>query len=292
VPTLAKQQQLQLQQVQLTAIDDEVAGGPPVNIPTVPPDPFAGPSQIIWFDATNVEGHGLSAEVTEHPVEDGPDITDHIRPQQDTFTMTAFVTNHPHHTVDQILAKLPRQANLVWGAQEGSIKPLSIQYTTAPFVPGLSNAINAVGNALASGQGIQGQKTFITQTLQFDNQFDNVSEVYEALKALKDDATLVEVVTSIRSYENMIVKDVKMERDSQTGDGARFVIEFKEIRVVTTATVPAPKEVSAQAKVDKGVKGSKPVQAQELVSGWDKIASGLGARGVLGGAGVLNDVAK
>jgi hypothetical protein len=274
------QNQLLTAEVTTTTVKTTWGTGPDVEVPSnlnlLSLNGNLAGAQIIWFDATMTEVHGLANDVTEHPVEDGPDITDHIRPQQDTFRMTAFVTNHPYRTVDQILADLPRQADLVWGAQTGSVKPLALEYTTSPFVPGLSNAINAVGNALASGQGLQGQKTFLTQTLQFDQQFDNVSEVYEALRTLKDDGTLVEIVTSIRSYEDMVVKEVVMDRDPQTGDGARFTIDFKQVRIVTTATVPAPKEVSAQAKVDKGMKGSKPNTPQKIVSFAAKGSNGAG----------------
>lgn len=57
----------------------------------------ATPTQLdtLSIDATMREGHGRSAETTDHPVEDGADITDHIRKRAETYTIEGYVTNTP-----------------------------------------------------------------------------------------------------------------------------------------------------------------------------------------------------
>lgn len=50
----------------------------------------------IWnFDATTSESHQHTAEVTNHPVENGVDITDHIQLKPFKLTLTGIVTNTP-----------------------------------------------------------------------------------------------------------------------------------------------------------------------------------------------------
>ena len=53
------------------------------------------PSQILTFDATLAEGHKGTASVTDHPVENGVDFTDHIRRMPNSLTITGVVTDAP-----------------------------------------------------------------------------------------------------------------------------------------------------------------------------------------------------
>jgi len=50
---------------------------------------------LIEFDATLSEDHGQSVSVVSHPVEDGADITDHIRRLPETLSINAVVSNTP-----------------------------------------------------------------------------------------------------------------------------------------------------------------------------------------------------
>src|SRR5262245_60445383 len=49
----------------------------------------------IWIDVSISESHSLSASVTDHPVEQGVNIVDNIRPEPRTVEIEGLVTNHP-----------------------------------------------------------------------------------------------------------------------------------------------------------------------------------------------------
>lgn len=49
----------------------------------------------IELDASISESHVGEVEVTEHPVEQGANVTDHVRPKPDTLTIEGFVSNTP-----------------------------------------------------------------------------------------------------------------------------------------------------------------------------------------------------
>jgi hypothetical protein len=49
----------------------------------------------IWVDASLRETYSYGAEVTEHPVEQGADVADHIRPRSRVLSIEAVVTNTP-----------------------------------------------------------------------------------------------------------------------------------------------------------------------------------------------------
>jgi hypothetical protein len=57
--------------------------------------PTGGALQVLVFDAVVTEGWELNAEVTEHPVEVGPDIADHVRVKLALCTLEVFVSNEP-----------------------------------------------------------------------------------------------------------------------------------------------------------------------------------------------------
>lgn len=49
----------------------------------------------LSVDVTLREGHGRTAETTDHPIEKGADITDHVRKKPRTYTIEGYVTNTP-----------------------------------------------------------------------------------------------------------------------------------------------------------------------------------------------------
>lgn len=55
----------------------------------------AVPAGALELDAASLLGFESTAEVTEHPVETGAAIADHIRPLNGTFSVEGVVTNHP-----------------------------------------------------------------------------------------------------------------------------------------------------------------------------------------------------
>ena len=66
----------------------------------------------VVLDATTTETHTGTAQVTDHPVEDGADISDHIIQQPDQIDIVGIVTNTPIGIVERI-------GNILAGAESG-----------------------------------------------------------------------------------------------------------------------------------------------------------------------------
>jgi hypothetical protein len=62
---------------------------------------------VVQFDASVSEVHTDEVEITDHPVEDGSDISDHIRKLPITLEMNGVVTNNPLVFLASIRAKSP-----------------------------------------------------------------------------------------------------------------------------------------------------------------------------------------
>lgn len=60
----------------------------------------AGGLSTVLLDAVPQETHSGSAQVTQHPVERGAAITDHVRADPETLTISAVVSDHPLRNTD------------------------------------------------------------------------------------------------------------------------------------------------------------------------------------------------
>lgn len=62
---------------------------------------------VVTLDASIEETHTVASEVTEHPVEEGVSISDHIRRLPETLEINGVVTNHPIFLLPSITAPSP-----------------------------------------------------------------------------------------------------------------------------------------------------------------------------------------
>jgi hypothetical protein len=64
----------------------------------------------VEFDVSESESHRSSAKITDHPVEAGAQISDHVVPEQDSLELTARVTNTPIVSQDETATLSPFRA--------------------------------------------------------------------------------------------------------------------------------------------------------------------------------------
>lgn len=175
----------------------------------------------VELDASVSEVHTADAEITEHPVEAGANISDHIRQKPDTLTMEGLVSNTP----------LPApSSDLTFRRTAGSV------------------------------------------------QFDSRSELeparagtaYRDLLSIKESGTLVTVVTALRVYERMAIKNLSVPRDVKTGQAVRFTAQLVQVLTVESKTVTVDL-VSAKKKVSLGKKAAPttpaPIRAKSVLLG-------------------------
>lgn len=237
----------------------------------------AGGSLVtIEFDATPREQHTASAVPTEHPVEKGPNISDHVRPELDKLTVDVHVTNTP--------TRVPG-SNL--DGASGSVSPVTLNVDTleqtttqksieVPTRPDIPRVLPGVG--LLAGSGLLDSTTTVkvqthdtrlirasatANVLQFDSVFDRVRSIYDELLVLKDSATLLTINTSLRQYENMVLRQISAPRSVPDGNAITFTLDFQQIRFATAKRVAAPKTKMGAQKKNLG---AKPTTATETPS--------------------------
>ena len=146
----------------------------------------------IEIDSCLDETHQLSNTVTDHPVEEGFNVSDHSRPNPDVVTLRCFVSNTPLSSEQR--SRAVRQGD--------------IDFRTS--------AASAVQIGAVDGRG---------------------ANAYTKLKKLRDEGTLIEVVTTLRTYgvsatEGMMIQEISIPRSKDNFDGLEFSITLKQIRIV------------------------------------------------------------
>jgi hypothetical protein len=222
----------------------------------------------IWIDVSLSETHQLSAQVTEHPVEDGVNITDHIRPQPRSIQIEGIVTNHP------IELPLSHAGGVMASDDAGFI---DVATTPAQRIPPMSHEIQGEpgdlgfipgggqGQAIAGVLGLslprrrfaaelynedrEGRTFYAVNALGFSAEFDRVGAVYQALVEVASRPLTVKLVTGLDIYEVVALSDLSFERSSDIGrDALHFTATCKVLRIVSAQTVRVPKPVEQRGK--------------------------------------------
>lgn len=178
----------------------------------------------VMFDAGVGETHLWTATVTEHPVEKGVAITDHVRPGAFRISLDLWVTNTP--------------IDLPSGADDSFTE--GAQRTTSAL---------ALGGNLGSAT-----------TYQWSAQFDRVRKIYDALTTLIGDPPVsgITVLTTLATYDSMEIVNISVPRSASTGNNAmHFTLDMQQIRIVESQTVATPAPKVAQAH-----KGHKPTKEE------------------------------
>lgn len=186
-------------------------------------DPINDPPAALGtmtFDAVLSEEHDRSAVVTDHPVEQGTNIVDNVRPLPDELTLEVFISNSPIASPDAPLSPvtldlpMPGQGSFLAGGTGAIVSSLIY-----PSIPGPT-----IG---ASVQAFAGETDYVRQA-------------YETLTTLQSTATLLSVITPRAQYTNMILRSVRMHRDAGTGTSANFTLDLREVVIVYSGIVAAP----------------------------------------------------
>lgn len=220
--------------------------------------PKSGSQKSLYFDVVTSETQTLSTTITEHPVEDGPDVADHMRRDLDAVTLEVFVSNTPVYDVNN---------------RGGKVVPveLKVEKYEAPLelTPGsvfsaaggaLKKGIAAIGDALGLGLG-NGEAKNVATVMKFATEFDAISDTLILLRGLRNTSQLVDVMLPSRIYQGMALTNLEVRRDVTSGEGATFVLEFRELRKVKVALVaaPTPTEPRAKPAQKKGAKDPKDI---------------------------------
>ena len=207
----------------------------------------------IKFDLEISENHSIEAQVSEHPIEDGSVVSDHVRILPRKGSIVGLVTNHP----------LP----MPWNTRPGNPIPDEFKEKVARIGhPGwVQSLARQYSSEVYESLTAKDFESFERLSPEYDNRARNA---WELLKELVSNRQPVTIMTGVEKYADVIVTKVSTSREAGTGDALRFAVEFQEIKFVTltevaiTAATKAPLPSVPVAKASKGKTGGKQTPAQ------------------------------
>lgn len=208
------------------------------EVEIIPVDELNG----VLVDASLSYDHSYSANVTNHEVEEGYEITDHVKNNPNKFTLTGIISEcHP--------SMLDVAVNLAAG--------IASRKTTREF----GTIGQQLAPAVAIGSSFIG-KSGKTKTL----------EAQETLTRYIEKNVILNINTTKVTHENMILESISFKESKDIADSVKFTAEFKKIKVVSELffkLLPSDieKSVSARAKnaTKKGVQSTIEKAAKSAV---------------------------
>lgn len=223
------------------------------------------------FDIADDETIELDADITDHYVENGTAVQDHIALRPERVTVRGLVGEY-RHIVDGNPTKLQK-----------ATKKLT---TLASYLPPLSDAASAIY------KGLQGKNESAALTALTNSTISNIGntamDLYKAYRnvnipqteqqkafiffeALRNNRSLFTIQTPFRYYTDMAVESLRTTQSGFSRDQSDFEVTFKKMRFVNVEknkidnekaeTPAADSRLAEQAslKVDKGFTPTNPV---------------------------------
>lgn len=180
-----------------------------------------GQKYAVVIDATIHETHDVKAQVTEHQVETGSNVTDHIRPLPREVTLEGVITNTP---------------------------------LAAPARTSISGNMSDFSQSFQRPNGDSFEVKW--QAYKFDGQFDRVRDEFRDLVYAIQQGALFDITTTLQVYVDFAMTSFSVPRDAANGNVLHFSASFKELRFVETNTTKAL-PVKTAPKVAKKHDGPK-----------------------------------
>lgn len=219
----------------------------------------------ISLDASLSEGHSMTAEATDHPVEQGSSISDHVHIKPRVVTIEGIISNHP--------IKLP--ASQVDGVNEVDVE---FEWKAVPNLPvqlGGPGLLGAATGALVSAVGGDVQKG---SAKGFEPPFDRVQSVREELDRIWKEGEPIDIVTTLAVYHDMVIESLEITRSAGSSSIMNFTATCKQISLVSTGLVvapPEPKVERGKEEKDRGKQAAGPASEVNADKGKSLLAAGV-----------------
>ena len=219
-----------------------------------------GPGIIV--DATTNIVTSRKATITESAVESGADVSDHARVGPKTLVLDCFVSDSP---TDEMQSFLSSVAGGVLGGVLGKVGANS-------KIGGASLVGTGLGAALGSRAGKIAMSAFGSARGE-----DYPKQVFQDLFFMQENFAIIDIQTFFMKgtgdqafYKDMIITDLSVPQTAADGNGLRFQLTARNIRIVTLNLTDVKGQFmigshpanSAEKKADRGKQGTKKAESK------------------------------
>lgn len=176
------------------------------------------PVPLVVLDVVKTESVEYETEISEHPVEAGPEVGDHAQRKNPTIRLKGTISNTPLD-LSTAIANVASGALAAISTSQARSNLLNSAFSQAQGIVGSvlqGNASNLAANAAA------GAVDAISRTI--------LLNAYESSLPFT-------VLTRRQRFDNVIIKKLHFPRDEDTGYALEFEIDLKQIRIVNPLVV-------------------------------------------------------
>lgn len=171
---------------------------------------------VLTLDVAMEIGHEQSASVTKNPIEDGSNVADNIRVENNIINITGIISEAP-------LTLLGSAFNIFTGLAATK----AVQTLGSPFGTITGAAVGSLGGLIAKRN---------------ENDVNFPKKAFQFLTELKDKRTPFVVVTSLRTYQNMVLTKLSIPQRASIGNSLEFTATLEQIQLVKTSVVLIPEK--------------------------------------------------
>lgn len=190
-----------------------------------------GKTLSMILDATVAEDFTAEAEPTEHPVEDGADIADHVILKPKKLTIRGVVSETPFSVGNQIAGAAASIAGKIGEGVAG-----------------------ALGGTVATIGGGKIAKSLVGMVADTDR---DLQDVVNELLAIRDAKLPVTIQTGLTQYKDYILTGMQVTRDKSVGRAINVSLNFKELLIAKSEVINIPKIKAALPTKNSGRKVAK-----------------------------------
>lgn len=177
--------------------------------------------ELLIMDMTNNMSHTNEASPTDHPLESGSILSDHV----------------------DVLPKVVSFEGIMSNA------PISLGQAAVGNVAGAVPAIGGIGNTLG-GTLVSGGIATLGGLL-LNEGATRVEDAMNSMLEIMEKAIPVTLITGLRSYNNMILKSFQPIENATIGNSLSFTATFREIIIVQSEQIILPASVLASGVQNK-----------------------------------------
>lgn len=233
----------------------------------LPSGDYSGKPVVVPVDATESETYSLGASITDHEIQSGAVLSDHIHLLPQRVEIRAIVSEAPLFAVGA-LSRAGAQAafsagtNIVSGATEGN------------FFGNVSKPVIGAVNKYAPTQ-LTGK--IAADVLGYQNRPQAQQDFWRNwLKKQRAEKTPFKIVSGLDAVEHVFFESITFERKPSEGASLVFSATLKEIRYVSDKRTATGRAAELQPSIPR-------LRAGEIAQTAEQVADKLGVSGLLEG---------
>lgn len=199
------------------------------------------------FDIPTGESLELDSDITDHYVESGSFITDHVVLKPITITLKGYK--------GELVYSAPKKNTLTGFLSNATSKLAAVPAYFGPLTPGAATKITMIANqaAYAASQADAILKRATNLVKYFSGEDDSANlqqKAFIELQALWHSKQIMDVQTPWGFYQNMIIQHVTPKQDESSNDYTDFTVTLKEMRFTDIQMTTFDAE-SYKSEIDK-----------------------------------------